>query len=228
MKGLSLSEPMVIAWHEDRKAVTRRLINPQPPIDNGTGRWMFTVCSSDRKQRDTWNFSQIDESGHLYTERGRELVLWRGKPRYLPGETVYIKEVWKIALFLTGNKIVIQYRADNATSSIPVSEETFNHYRNQKNPYRWRSPMMMPLMFSRSKATIKDNKPERIQEITTGECVKEGFIPKDDMTLVASIIDSDCGDDEIKERFAELWDKLHPGSWDKNEWVFRYELEKVR
>lgn len=192
MRGLSFSGPMVVAWLEGNKSITRRLMNPQPDIVVG-----------DQLQADVWYAADFGDAGG---DPDRELL-----PRYNPGETIYIKEKWRIYEDGADSSIKIQYASDLTICLwIHPWKRIFNRYINQKNPYRWRSPMMMPEWASRSHALIKSVRPERIKEITIEESMKEGFT----LPLV-------CG-------FIPLWESLHPGSWDRNDWIWRYELEKLK
>jgi len=151
---------------------------------------------------------------------------WPIKPPYAPGETVYIKETW-------GYKMMAGkfFLADQPTDS----------------PYRrggivWKNASRMPEREARSHALIVSVRPERVQEITARECIKEGW-------LAGSVIDDN--DEEVfrairespmpcltaakllkvvgippRKWFQELWKSLYPGSWERNDWVWRIELEK--
>lgn len=206
MKGLSFSEPMVIAWLEGRKTVTRRLVGLR------------------------FGFSTFLADGELRDAKGYKI-----KPRYLPGETVYIKEKWRVGAWdEQENKVCIDYAADGFARkewlSVPdpdvfekiwiqstdqarkkgFSTDTDGkyHWGPGQGPTSWRSPMFMPEWASRSHAVIKSVRPERIQAITTEEVILEGVTSR--------------------LSFAGLWETIHPGSWEKNSWVWRYELEKLK
>jgi hypothetical protein len=70
-----------------------------------------------------------------------------------------------------------------------------------------------------SKAIIKSIRPERVQEITEEEAIMEGCYHHD-----SHIMSMATG---YKASFFDLWDSLYPGSWDRNDWVWRIELERV-
>lgn len=204
MKGLSFSEPMVKAWLEGRKTVTRRLMNPEPSEElqelHSNGVW-----------------KEID--GQWWMDfPGLTHGPW--KPRYLPGETVYIKETWcqpvmgglkNISLARKVN--AIEYAADMGIERFPIG----GNYTPRKEDFKWKSPRFMPEWASRSKALIVSVRPERVREINEIDAFLEGFR------------------DELREdtfypvgaQFKEIWNKLHPGSWESNDWVWRIELEKL-
>ncbi len=186
MKGLLFSEPMVKAWMEGRKTVTRRLMNPQP---DHCHKWPGKV---------------------LEPQFGEKEI----KPRYLPGETVYIQETW--AQFglknqsLRGKVNVIEYAADMGIERFPIG----GNYTPRKEDFKWRSSRFMPEWASRSHALIISVRPERVQEITDDDALMEGFV---DIRYA----------EKESIPFRELWKSLHPGSWERNDFVFRYELKKV-
>ena len=186
MKGLSLSTPMVIAWNEGRKDVTRRLMNPQP----AEGAY----------------FHHDEDGGFAFAGTACSFH----KPRYLPGETVYIKETWAFGCYELSGKKPIRYKADGTRNDV----------------LQWKSPRFMPEWASRSHTRIVSVRPERIQEITEEEAKREGFA----VSYEEVVVEYDQIRQEpifARENFQTLWETLHPGSWEKNEFVFRYALEKI-
>ena len=140
------------------------------------------------------------------------------KTPYEPGETVYVKEAWSVAAWRVG-QVDLYYSdekkpiAKNASAqfitSLDIDEHKWHPGKSNKyDPFRIRSPRFMPEWASRSHALIVSVRPERIKDITIEESMKEGFT----LPLV-------CG-------FIPLWEKIHPGSWERNDWVWRIELEK--
>ena len=212
MKGLSFSEPMVRAWMEGRKTVTRRLMKPQPE-------------RVEKSPLIGWYGVYGDDVIHL-------------KPRYLPGETVYIKEVWiegDVRENENGDwEVFVIYRATNDIRPDGIScekfgsglwkgcvgmkaEELSRHIeRMEVFGDKWRSPRFMPEWAARSHALIVSVRPEKIRDITEGEAIMEGFMF------------AGHGDDWMRhDGFRATWEKLHPGTWDQNPFVWRIELEKL-
>jgi hypothetical protein len=181
MKGLSFSQEMMVAWLAGNKTVTRRLMNPQP----------FDV-----------SFSTVypNEKELHYFIRPPSI-----KPRYLPGETVYIKETW-MQFPGYGN---IFYRA--------TDQAEYDETSLQESYHPWKSPRFMPEWASRSHARIVSVRPEKLLSITEEEVIKEGF--RDELNGNHW---SPCG-----YFFKKTWESLHPGTWEQNPWVWRIELEKV-
>ena len=196
MKGLSFTAPMVKAWLEGRKTVTRRLMKLQPDIIVG-----------DQLQPNVWYAA---DKGDFAGDPDRQI-----KPLYRPGETVYIKETWMEVEFPDGQEMKkeIVYKATDWKGWL--------EYEVDPLP-RWKSPRYMPEWASRSHALIVSVRPERVQEISGFEAVLEGFgkgIPEFELLHYG-------GYKKARKEFIETWESLHPGSWEKNEWCWRIELNK--
>lgn len=192
MKGLSFSEPMVRAWMEGRKTVTRRLMNPQPVFDD-SGVW-YPRANAGKA------FHYASES-HFCKGVAIDFA------RYCPGETVYIKETWTRTADRAGR---ILYKADDGHIKAVADY-----------PVKWKSPLFMPEWAARCHALIVSVRPERVQEITEEEAIAEG---------IAGIHPCNHSMDYVfgcRDQFTNLWESLHPGSWERNDWVWRIELEKI-
>jgi len=230
MKGLTFSEPMVKAWLAGKKTVTRRLIT------KGTAKCStmpFDVLDLLKAYSDdSWKPTGILHAP-LLEDDGTMHRIW---PRLEPGETVYIKETWidlaKTPVLGSGSEkykgLKVWYRADN--------------HGDMEVSGKWKSPRFMPERASRSHALIVSARPERIQEITTRECVKEGthcgdIAKLNDPEVIRAVRESgSClvaaallktENYPPRKQFQTLWESLHPGSWERNDWVWRYELEKL-
>lgn len=186
MKGLPFCADMMRAWLADRKTVTRRLINPQPKGD-------------------------IDI---LYPAGPKSSIWFDGmkplKPRYLPGETVYIKEAWHCDDPAAAQDVMsrgegLYYKATE------VCPEIFP---------KWKPGMFMPEWASRSKALVVSARPERLQDITACDCIKEG------LTTKLKEHDACC---DLIEQYKNLWDSINAKKypWSSNPCVWRYELKKL-
>jgi hypothetical protein len=201
MKGLLFSEPMVKAWMDGRKTLTRRLIKVSSEMELG-----YTHCMGP---------TILDV--HFYGAADDCIV----KPRYFPGETVYIKETWAqhpTAIECGYPTIFYKQRGDTL---LPDN--------------KWKSPRFMPEWASRIHALIVSVRPERVQEITGEDATREGCIKRfvhpcgPGQPSVAAQEVWSYGKSEASDpvsAFEMLWESLHPGSWERNDWVWRIELER--
>jgi hypothetical protein len=73
-----------------------------------------------------------------------------------------------------------------------------------------------------SKAIIKSIRPERVQEINNNCCMTDADTVKEGCP--GEYIGS--GEAEVTW-FRRLWDSLYPGSWERNDWCWVIELERV-
>jgi hypothetical protein len=208
MKGLSLSTPMVIAWNEGRKDVTRRLMNPQP----AEGAY----------------FHHDEDGGFAFAGTACSFH----KPRYLPGETVYIKEAhylygsWKKNGLAASGRQKWLFVSDRSMGVLFPDALPTDFVSSQGRDHRgWfkRSPRFMPAWAARSHARIVSVRPERIQEITGEDCSREGM----EEHYFGGYDFAYLGMPPEAANFRRTWESLHPGSWEKNEFVWRIALEKV-
>ncbi len=193
MKGIVFSEPMVRAWLEGRKSVTRRLVKVSSEWEPG-----YTHCVGD-----------VIQDVHFYGGPDGDCIV---KPPYLPGETVYIKETWGAIDLESGYALIRQPKSKEGIEIV---------YRAGCNDFidslvhTWFTPRFMPEWASRGHILIGGVKPERVQAITEEDAIKEGF--------------HNPGDPDFNPLFPfiGIWDSLYPGSWERNDWVWRIELEAV-
>lgn len=78
---------------------------------------------------------------------------------------------------------------------------------------KWRPSIHMPKSVARIWRLVTDVRAERIRYITEEDVLNEGVSPDSDNLITA---------------FAQMWESLYPGAWDRNEWVFRYGLTEVQ
>lgn len=89
MKRLSFNEEMMKAWLDGRKTVTRRLMKPQPYI-NDVGQWL-------------WKWHKNRKEVAFWPDIGNYGVLPALAP-YSPGETVFIAERYSTHVMPSGRK----------------------------------------------------------------------------------------------------------------------------
>jgi len=203
MKGLSFTAPKVKAWLECRKTVTRRLMKPQP------------------LERSEYGGMNIYGQAIFYPPDDLEDTddSCLRKPKYIPGETVYIRETWCPQINIFGQE----------------SQERFPFYKTDSPElpiyHKWKSSRFMPEWASRSHALIISVRPEQIQSITPEEVKKEGLVVQDfagvGVLALLGLTPETYMEQVAMMEFRALWESLHPGSWEKNEWCWVYTLKKL-
>lgn len=176
-------------------------------------------------------FGWLKCDDHLYCfihkDTKEHLVI---QPRYLPDETVYVKEphldfgYWS---YDTAGKWTFHQQdevgvffPDNCPAYLIIIRE-----REALTPgWYVRSPLFLKEKHARSFLTIVSARPERLQDITNADAIAEGtpindFVPVGCATLVEL---------DVRYFYAELWDTINPDlPWASNTWVWRYEIKEA-
>lgn len=214
-KPMLMSGEMVRAILDGRKSVTRRPVSSAgdyPTIDI-------------RFVADGWWLYYAVPRGDGTNDENAVPI----KPRLQPGDVAWVKESYRArpALDHLKPREIADYDGDRSI-----------YYEAMQLPGcgEWgklRPSIFMCRWMSRLNLRILDVDPERLQEITEEDAIKEGIIrqmlpnlegnhfhwgdPKQDRYPTAVLA------------FAHLYDSIHrPGAWERNGWVWRYESEVVR
>ena len=98
------------------------------------------------------------------------------------------------------------YRADEAEPAHPITPRG-----------RWRPSIHMPRWASRLTLLVTDVRVQRLQEISEGDAIAEGVVPRWPDGVE---IRHDGSGGVCREAFAHLWNILHgPDAWAENPWV---------
>lgn len=133
-------------------------------------------------------------------------------PKYKPSDVLWVRETWTMLIDSKGD-IECFYRAD--------MENPTGYYKTT-----WRSPISMPREVARLFLRVTDVRVERVQDISTSDCEREG---------IASDIDRFNGlmtphHDWIVGEFARLWDTINAKrgyGWDSNPFVWVISFERL-
>jgi hypothetical protein len=162
-----------------------------------------------------------NESGELSNDVPRPMPDWAKAamvekcPYGRPGDMLYVRECWGPRME-NGKPVEVQqyvkYRADFADDSPPADGMDWHTYED-----KWRPSIHMPKWAARLWLEIVSVRVERIQEITGDDCLLEGIEPQgigSDMAMVAA--------------FQKSWDSIYPGSWDRNDFIWRIEFRNSK
>ena len=208
-KPIIFSSKMVRAILENRKEITRRIVEPQPfpAID-----WL--------------EYRAFDNSFQGYMQPG-EPTTYINKAKYWTGLKLWVRETWAIKDFYikpqpVGIKkeysVSIIYKSDNSINDyVKVDEKQFDKYfiksawRNSELILKWRSSIFMRRAASRILLDIMDVKIEPLHELDDTEARLEG-----------------CKD---REEFIRVWDALNKKRgypWAANPWVYRIQFKVLK
>ena len=186
---------------DGRKTQTRRVIDPQPDPA-----WAF--CAP-RLIGDKWSFGVLQTSGFNQQE-------WKS-PYGQPGDRLWVREAWHLWSNAT-DWHVVSYSAEAEENGATVTTHAVKCERELKvlETRGSKAGRFMPREFSRITLEIVSVRVERVQEISSGDCVAEGIHP--DLSPFR------------KAEFHELWDSINAKrgyGWSANPWVWAIEFERV-
>ena len=212
-KPIIFSAPMVQALLTGRKTQTRRLLKPQPAM-NEAGLWVFPPEWSAK------NFKRFGAAmqcpADAITSHFEDTK--RGLP-YAPGDRLYVREA---ALFWRNT-------SDNSLSHVAAFKA--DGYDLEPGE-RWRPSIFCPRWASRLTLTVTEVRVQRLQEISEADAVAEGVAE-----VSAAWQDADepatypsfqaygqdacfSGAGAARLSFMTLWSSLHgPDAWATNPWV---------
>lgn len=166
---------------------------------------------------DEWALDWFENGLAGFYKKSENVLTAFCKPRFQVGDTFWCKEA--IKLYNSGTPI--RYVADG----LPVM---VNGESADRSMWSWKHKtlpsMFMPRWASRISGKITGVRCERVQNITTEDCLSEGII-------------DDCADnvehdpsDYIGLKYANLWESINGNKypWASNPWVWVYYTSEVK
>jgi len=143
-----------------------------------------------------------------------------------PGDRLWVRETWKPHCegpiseeFPLGT--CVKYKADGALIKPErwTTEQGF-WCEAHENETRWRPAIHMPRWASRLTLEVTGIHVERLQEISEGDAIAEGFAP---------CADSNPGNGGVFDWYHKLWDSINAKNypWSLNPWVWVLEFRKL-
>lgn len=201
MKSIHFKPNMINAILDGRKTMTRRIIKHKFTIED-----VRPVMRCIENENDWGKYILTDENGEDF------LI----KPKYQPGDIVYVKEAFAIKTPII---------SDQDWESYGYKADGYELHRDEK----WKSPLLMSEKAARVFLEITDVKAERLNVISEEDAIAEG-IEKLEKPVIIGYPFAACfnfkGVDGnytfAKEAFKSLWQSIHgPDSFD-NRWVWVY------
>lgn len=183
---------MVRAILDGRKTATRRVVKPQMPDHCPSCMHIHSDFIYDKAAQNVYCAScgePLDNGGFPY------------KPAYQPGDILYVRETWQECEW------GYLYRAWPKGLHQPGTYKGIS----------WRPSIYMPKEAARIWLKVTDVRVERLQEIDTRGCQREGI---------------DTTRNGVFKKFSLLWDSkvkkadIDRYGWDANPWVWVIEFER--
>jgi hypothetical protein len=186
---------------EGRKTMTRRIIRNLPLFDPRQD-WMVRSDDSNGKV----NIAIFHNATYKYSIY----------PPYQPGEVMAVAQSYKVLDYS------FHRFATNPSRSCGIRKE---YAEKQKG---WGNKMFVESKFMPHQIRITDIKAERLQDISNGDCLKEGLVEG----LLTYGYRCPVGMEVYstpREAFAAIIDKVYgKGTFENNPWVFAYSFELVK
>jgi hypothetical protein len=211
MKPIIFSAPMIRAILGSRKTMTRRVMKPQPIMDD-SGMWHWKDC-------------QWMDGGLGFPASGID-----DYAPYKPGSTMWVRETWTTPEY---SGVFPDWDLDEYPGPYDYwyKADVVERGKEYVASLRWRPSIFMPREAARIFLRVTDVHAERLQDITEEDTVTEGVGDPYDYQH-PSYYDTPQMQDVLYHRaaFAGLWDRLNAKrgyGWDADPWVWVYEFERI-
>ncbi len=248
-RPILFSGPMVRATLDGRKTHTRRVIKSpfgkRSPIVNLADHGMCDDYSGKFNDPDSWGYPFAEEGNDMPLSAWPELNPF-GMPRdrdkfNIHGSELWVKETWQ-----GFRQTSIIYDEWEEMESPKDRHEQFYEpvYKadNKNFPEKWQPSIFMPREYSRIQLEITDVRPERLQDISEADAVREGALvcstglppgvpPVYGFDTQAGDFDESTAAYSARDAFAGLWRSLNtkPGTtWEENPWVWAIEFKRIK
>lgn len=228
---------MVRAILDGGKTQTRRVIKPQPEMyDFGVGGIVHALTGAHTRNGMAAVGLVAPEISHINCPYGNL------------GDRLWVRETWRVGAWRNkDNKVAVDYKADGYCRkgwlSIPDDDITHRLWQQScadaekvygdqerfdwdpgKSPCRYRSPIHMPRWASRITLEITGVRVERLQDISSDDCLAEGVGHPIGTDLRYGSVTKDWNIREYKM----LWESINgPGSWRQNPWVWVIRFNRI-
>ncbi len=200
---------------DGQKIMTRRVVKPQPAL-GGNAPWMNGGWFPNAKHKKARHYAN---ESHFKKGMPKDFC-----PYGIPGDRLWVKEVWWDAFRRTADENGCVYKADYG------HRMDLTEYMAEGQP--WKSPRFMFRWASRIMLELTAIRLERVQDISEEDAQAEGCM--EDVRLIYDSAGPAAPVDYeglyAAERFSDLWEKIngkHGFGWNVNPWVWVLEFKLV-
>ena len=224
-RPILFSTPMVQAILEGRKTMTRRIISKTGFLEQYSKAELdhdVEVC-----QEDDWDKTKVLKGPCAVFDHGE----WSIKYKYNVGDILWVRETWKQKRFAAQILEGYDYKANHVTW-LESRGQLFTKNSGCETDEHWKPSIFMPRAACRIFLEITDITVERLNDISTADCVDEG-IEKEWVVDAYWYKNYSCiGIANYKHdpypSFKSLWESINgDDSWESNPWVWVIKFKQV-
>jgi hypothetical protein len=155
-------------------------------------------------------------------------------PKHIVGDIVYGRETWKFqgSGYTPGpahdgkdpkrKQATVQYRSDEGWKTIknPTDDVNWPVYKKIYATDGWQSSTQMPAWAARYFYEITAVRCLQVREMTEGDVIACGI-------KAPPMIREPKQVEQLWSDWEKLWNTRHPGSWERNDWVFAYTFKRI-
>lgn len=216
-KPIIFSGPMVRALLQNRKWQTRRVMQPQPVMDE-SGMWRWKDC-------------QWMDGGLGFPASGID-----DYAPYLPGDILWVRETFGLLWgFTKAEHKRLGFESDGleqycyqADSKEPFASFINEYGERMEMLIKWRPSIHMPREAARLFLRVTDVRVEQVQDIDLNDVHAEGIEIRNYECDAAGHL---LSFEDPTIQFRELWDGINAKrgfGWDANPWVWVYTFERIK
>lgn len=207
-RPILFSGPMVRALLDGRKTQTRRIVKPQPMLDEISFSWMKPLPGKRM-------YACVSTTGTPPPG------FFEHCPYGKPGDLLWVREKFNFFKINSDNAMGgpmplrdIKHRGDFLNMRCGILYGT----ESGAQDYKMRPSIHMPRVASRLTLEITGVRVERLQDISEADAIAEGTITE------AEAYSRWCNPNKINYQY--IWEEINgPGSWGDNPWVWVIEFE---
>jgi len=204
IRPILFSTPMVEAILKGRKTQTRRIIKPQPTVNDGE--YSFQLKKG------------VQLTGAVNEINNRSLGLAHfGK--YQKGDIIWVRETW-------------QYSDDLEHPYLYKQKELEELKPKFFKRMTWRPSIFMPKAACRIFLEVTNVRVGRLNDISENDAIAEGVLKHSDFGSTGYILytepEAAYTDIDAVYSFESLWESINgKESWEANPWVWVYDFKRV-
>lgn len=239
-RPILFSTPMVRALLDGKKTQTRRIVKPnvaealrfmgggpgdkEATVDDVVIKWSEWIDDSEQSHPHEWCLwcAEYPEEGCVPIGRGHGNVgelLWV-REQFIPDPNAD-HDAWDTHIMTYVEWAGCGHKIADVPPALKTPAHCFRRVDCKHiDDIRWRPSIHMPRYYSRLTLRLTDVRVQRVQDISTEDCIAEGLASH------LREYDAEC---DLREQFRQLWASINgEESWDLNPWVWCLSFDVIK